>query len=150
MKLFLSFSALSAVVAFSFLPQSVQAHCQVPCGIFDDHARYHALLEDTVTIKKAMSKINASAGVTDAQSKNQSTRWILNKEKHADLIIKTISEYFLAQRVKPSMKDYKERLVKHHKVMLLAMKSKQSVDVSVADDLSAAIKELVAYYPGDH
>ncbi|MGD8467739.1 MAG: superoxide dismutase [Ni] [Desulfobacterales bacterium] len=40
----------------------------------------------------------------------------MNKEKHAQQIISTISDYFLTQRVKPSQKDYTERLLKHHRV----------------------------------
>ena len=35
-------------------PQASRAHCQIPCGIYDDHARVHAMLEDVTTIEKSL------------------------------------------------------------------------------------------------
>lgn len=127
--------------------QAANAHCQIPCGIFDDHARVEHMLEDVTTIYKSLDLIDELSDKTDAQSQNQLIRWVMNKEKHADNIITTISEYFLAQRVKSSQKDYQERLVKHHAVMIAAMKAKQNVDESYADTLRKAINELFEYYP---
>ena len=75
------------------------------------------------------------AGKSDAQSQNQLVRWVMNKEKHAEKIISTISDYFLTQRVKPSQKDYTERLIKHHTVIIAAMKAKQNADVKYAKTL---------------
>jgi nickel superoxide dismutase len=71
----------------------------------------------------------------------------MNKEKHAQNIITTISDYFLTQRVKPSQKDYTERLTRHHAVILSAMKAKQHADISHALDLKASIEALLVYYP---
>ena len=123
------------------------AHCQVPCGIYDDHARVEKMLEDVTTIEKAVKQINLLAGKTDAQSENQRVRWIINKEKHAQDIIDIISDYFLTQRVKPSQKDYQKRLIKHHAVILAAMKAKQNTDAKFAEKLRTAVKALEAYYP---
>ena len=78
------------------------AHCQVPCGIYGDHARVDALLEDATTVDKAMAQIRELAGKADAQSLNQATRWVLTKEEHAQRLQDTIAAYFLAQRVKPA------------------------------------------------
>ena len=128
-------------------PQSIHAHCQIPCGIYDDHARVAAMLEDSVTIEKSIKLINELAGKTDAQSQNQIVRWVMNKEKHAQNIIATISDYFLTQRVKPDQKDYSERLEKHHKVILDAMKAKQNSDMAIAASLKANIEALAVYYP---
>ena len=74
---------LTAAAAFMLLPQSTQAHCQVPCGIYDDAARVTAMLEDAATVKKAVKLIGELSGKTDAQSQNQIVRWVTNKEKHA-------------------------------------------------------------------
>lgn len=127
--------------------QSANAHCQVPCGIYDDHARVKSMLEDVVTIDKAITSIKDLSGKSDAQSNNQLVRWVVNKEKHADNIINTISNYFLTQRVNSSQKDYQERLVKHHAVIVSAMKVKQNVDPKLADQLTLDIMDLVTYYP---
>lgn len=129
------------------LPEPAESHCQVPCGIYDDHARVQSMLEDAATVEKAVKQIADLAGKSDGQSVNQSVRWVLNKESHAQNIIATISDYFLTQRVKSSQDDYTERLIKHHKVIVLAMKAKQNVDTEVVEKLKTAIKALLPYYP---
>ena len=142
-----SILALSLITTALIIPQQLTAHCQVPCGIYDDNARVKSMLEDVRTTAKAVKLINELASKTDAQSKNQVVRWVLNKEKHAQKIISTISDYFLTQRVKPSAKDYTERLVKHHTVIVAAMKVKQSTDIKSLEALHTAVDALTAYYP---
>jgi nickel superoxide dismutase len=133
---------------FSFsTPLSVHAHCQIPCGIYDDFARIESMLEDVETIQKSIQLIVELAEKNDAQSKNQLVRWVMNKEKHAQNIIDAISDYFLTQRVKPDQDDYAERLIKHHTVIVAAMKTKQHVDMENVDALKMSIKALVVYYP---
>ena len=63
------------------------------------------------------------------------------------MIIATISDYFLTQRVKASQEDYTERLVKHHTVIVAAMKAKQNADGKYAMELAKAIEALAPYYP---
>lgn len=143
---------MTAVVMVSLFAAVIQvsnlsAHCQIPCGIYDDHARIEAMLEDVQTVKKAVKQIQELASKSDAQSENQRVRWIMNKEKHAQYIIAIISDYFLTQRIKPSQKDYTERLIKHHAVILAAMKVKQNVDIKYINELETAVKALEKYYP---
>ena len=137
------------VVAGMMLVSAEQsrAHCQIPCGIYDDHARVQAMLEDAATVEKSIRLITELSGKSDPQSQNQLIRWVMNKEKHAQNIIATISDYFLTQRVKPSQKDYAERLARHHAVIVAAMKAKQHADISYAIDLKASIEVLLMYYP---
>jgi nickel superoxide dismutase len=126
---------------------SVQAHCQIPCGIYDDYARVQAMQEDAATAEKAVTMIKELSGKTDPQSQNQLVRWVMNKEQYADKIIGTISDYFLTQRVKPDQEDYLERLKRHHAVMLAAMRVKQSADSAQIKGLQEAIAALAPYYP---
>ncbi len=129
------------------------AHCEVPCGIYDDPARVAQLLEDATTIGKAVDEITALAGKTDVQSINQVVRWVNTKEAHATRIQETIAQYFLDQRVKPAARgsdgwnDYVNRLADHHAVMIAAMQAKQSVDRSRTAALRAAIEKVAVYYP---
>lgn len=132
--------------------------------------------QDAATIKKAMVQINALAGSHSAQDVNQwcvctdpprrraparpppgtdgrpprSTRWIMTKEDHCDKIIKTTSEYMLAQRVKSASfknkADYAEALIAHHGLLQAAMKAKQTVDVAHCDALDHAIEDVGAMY----
>ena len=140
------FFAVAALAAISIPHERADAHCQIPCGIYDDYARVESMLEDTRTVEKAVKMINKLAGKTGAQSQNQMVRWVTNKEKHAENIIETISSYFLTQRVKASMEDYTERLEKHHAVIVSAMKAKQNADMSYVKTLKADIKALAPYY----
>ena len=142
--LLIAFTVIGTSLA---LPNPAYAHCQIPCGIYDDYARVQSMLEDAATVEKSARLIAKLAGKSDAQSQNQLVRWVMNKENHAQKIISTISDYFLTQRVKPSQKDYAERLIKHHTVIIAAMKAKQNADVKYAKTLKESIKALSSYYP---
>ena len=132
--------------------QRADAHCQVPCGIYDDAARISAMMEDTATITKAMKQINELSDKHDALNINQSMRWINTKEHHASHIITTVSEYFLTQKVKvvesgaDGYQAYLENLADHHHVLKAAMKTKQTVDPANAVALQTSILKLGARY----
>jgi len=142
--LLITFTVVGSILV---LPQPAHSHCQIPCGIYDDHARVQTMLEDASTVAKSAKLIAELAGKSDAQSQNQLVRWVMNKEKHAQNIISTISDYFLTQRVKPSQKDYAERLKKHHAVIIAGMKAKQNADMKYAKNLKESIEALSSYYP---
>lgn len=148
--------SLTSLVLLALLPQLVAAHCQVPCGIYDDAARVTRMYEDAATIEKAMLQMEDLAGKTDAQSGNQFARWAATKENHASNIITIVAEYFLTQKVKPvaaddpGYADYLAKLADHHLVMKAAMKAKQKVAPEVVTQLRAAIEKLGAYYDLGH
>ena len=139
--------ALTLTVFILGLPKFSYAHCQIPCGIYNDYARVQSMLEDAATIETSIKLIIELSGKSDAQSQNQLVRWVMNKEKHAQNIISTISDYFLTQRVKPNQKDYAERLIKHHAVIISAMEAKQNTDMKYAKALKDSIAALSPYYP---
>lgn len=127
--------------------QGLSAHCQVPCGIYDDRHRIDGLLEDVVTIEKAINQLRVLSGVEGVPAEQQRVRWVLAKENHAEKIINTITDYFLTQRVQPKSKDYIERLKAHHAVILLSMKVKQEASSEIVGQLKGAIKQLETFYP---
>ena len=145
-----------ALTLLALLPRTGQAHCQVPCGIYDDAARVARMYEDAATIEKAMVQMKDLAGKTDAQSANQFTRWVVTKEAHASNIITTVAEYFLTQKVKPVAADaegydaYLAILADHHQVMVAAMKAKQNSDPEVVVKLRAALDRLGSHYDLEH
>jgi nickel superoxide dismutase len=132
--------------------RDAQAHCQVPCGIYDDAARIARLREDATTIGKAVTNIRQLAGSHDAQGQNQLVRWINTKEDHASHVIAVVSEYFLTQKVKPVAPDadgygaYLKKLADHHAVMVAAMKCKQNADPKKVHELEHAIDALAKHY----
>lgn len=148
----LTLALATTMVLWTAYVDPVGAHCQVPCGIYDDSARIARLHEDSATIAKAIGQINALAGKRDAQSLNQATRWISTKETHAAHIIEVVSEYFLTQKVKPvapgsdGYEKYLKTLADHHAVMVAAMRTKQKADSAAADALRQAIDALAVHY----
>ena len=145
-----------ALLLIVLAPQMAAAHCQVPCGIYDDAARVARMNEDAATIEKAMVQMQDLAGKTDVQSANQLTRWIITKETHASNIITTVAEYFLTQKVKPVAADaeghaaYLAKLEDHHLVMAAAMKAKQKSDPAVVAKLREALERLGSHYDLEH
>ena len=93
------------------------AHCEIPCGVYGDDARFAAIEEDLTTIEKSMTQIAALAGQSDAQSANQLARWVANKEEHANKIQHVVTQYFMTQRLKEveegdeAMAAYTDKLV---------------------------------------
>lgn len=141
--------------AMAFVPDLVLSHCQIPCGIYDDPARVASLYEDATTIEKSITEINALNDKTDVQSRNQLVRWVNNKEEHASKIITLMSEYFLAQRIKPVAPEddgyaaYLKELAEHHAVIVAAMQTKQHADAEYVTKLRAAIDKIAPYYTSE-
>ena len=137
---------LTAFALLIFSASNLSAHCQVPCGVYGDSARFSQMLEDHSTIAKAIGKISELTGKKDAQSANQLNRWVATKEEHASKIQKIIAEYFLTQRIKSSSNKYVALLKGAHSVMVAAMKCKQGVDAKSADTLKSAIEDFQSAY----
>ena len=123
------------------------AHCEVPCGIYDDEMRINMIGEHINTIEKAMSQ------VTDLQGKapvnyNQITRWTMTKEQHANELQKIVTQYFMTQRIPPGAKDYMKKMSLLHKMLVSAMKCKQTTDPVHTKDLSSLLKDFHHVYFG--
>ncbi len=104
-------------------PLLSSAHCQLPCGIYDDTTRFALLHEDIATIEKAIDKITALEA--SGKNSNQLVRWINTKERHAENIQEMASAYFLAQRIKFNCPEYDKKLAALHQIIVYAMKCKQ-------------------------
>jgi len=149
---FVAVAALS-VTAFFSAPETADAHCQVPCGIYDDNVRFVLMKEHAATIAKAATQITELAGKTDGQSAQQLARWVANKESHAQEIQQISLDYFLAQRLKPGAagddaadKKYRDQLAAVHQVIVLSMKCKQNADPALAVELTKAIEAFQKAY----
>lgn len=141
-------------IAFCLLaaPASLLAHCEIPCGVYGDDARFAALEEDLTTIEKAMVQIAALADQTDAQSANQLARWVATKEDHANKIQHVVAQYFMTQRLKEveegdeAMAAYTGKLVLLHKMLRGAMRCKQTVDLEQVEKMRALLHEFKHAY----
>jgi len=128
------------------------AHCQMPCGIYDDDARIAQMREDAVTIRKAMAEMRRQHAAGTLEGFNQAARWVTVKEAHAQSIQDIASAYFLTQRVKAAPAGesghatYLAQLQGFHAVLVTAMKCKQQVDPAACDALDAAIDAVAPWY----
>jgi nickel superoxide dismutase len=123
------------------------AHCEIPCGIYDDHLRIAMIAEDATTIEKAMKQIKELSEQKPVNY-NQLVRWVVNKEAHADKIQEVVYQYFLAQRIKPDADKYEEKLKLLHKLLVTAMQCKQTVDLSHVETLRTLLKSFETLYFG--
>jgi len=131
--------AVLALIAYT-LPAS--AHCQIPCGIYDDELRVQLIEEHIGTVEKSMTKIAEISGA-DPVDYNQLVRWVNNKEAHASEIQDIVTAYFMAQRIKPPkdhgdeavVNEYMHKLALLHAIQIHAMKAKQSTDLSEIETL---------------
>ena len=125
--------ALSALLVVGAAP-AASAHCQVPCGIYDDNNVIESMHTDYVTIEKAVKQIG-ELGKDAGANAHQLVRWINNKESHAQDIQEKVLNYFLAQRLKSDDPKYVEKLKLCHAVIVAAMKCKQSTDTANVEKL---------------
>lgn len=140
-------SKFLALFLFMFVLSGVKvyAHCEIPCGIYDDHMRIHMMEEHVTTIEKSMNEIlNLQKQVP--LNYNQIVRWVNNKDAHADKLREIVTQYFMDQRVKPATKeagkvydDYVNQLTLLHQIMVHAMLSKQTLDLTHIDELRSLI-----------
>jgi nickel superoxide dismutase len=141
---------LLVILAGGVTPQ-VYSHCQIPCGIYDDSARVKMINEHTMTIEKSMKQI-IELSETKADNNNQIVRWVLNKEQHADALAEIVTDYFLAQRIKPAeadspqYKNYIRQLTLLHQMLQTSMKCKQTTDLSHVEKLRTLLTDFSAAY----
>lgn len=141
------------IVAFTMvLGGQVFAHCQIPCGIYDDQTQFTLMLEDVTTIEKSMNQINA-LGKDKEPNYNQLVRWVDNKETHADKLSEIITSYFMAQRIKAVSKEsdagyakYIKEITLLHQMLVLTMKTKQTTDLENCSALRKLIAEFKTSY----
>jgi len=149
--------AAAAGFVLSISQPNVAAHCQVPCGIYDDPMRITMLREDATTIAKAVdSVVDLMDGAHSPAAMNQVVRWTTTKDEAATNIQRIVSDYFLTQRVKavpagqPGHEAYLDQLAKMHAVLVAAMKCKQTVDPAAVATLEAAIEAIAPMYVHEH
>ena len=126
------------------------AHCEIPCGIYDDEMRINLIAEHITKIEKSMQQVIALKEKTPVDY-NQITRWIMNKEHHANKLQEIVSQYFMTQRITPGTTDYMKKISTLHKMLVSAMKCKQTIDVSHVNTLNALLKDFHnIYFGGGH
>jgi len=139
---------LLAIFSFLFLfTINASAHCEIPCGIYDDEMRINMINEHIATIEKSMNQI-VKKEKEGHHNSNQLIRWVMNKERHADELQEIVTQYFMTQRIKLDSKDYEKKLGALHQMLIYSMKCKQTTDLSYAIKLKGLVKDFQALYFG--
>jgi nickel superoxide dismutase len=122
-------------------PETVSAHCDVPCGIYDPH-----LMQIGALTVIRMHQLIEGLQADGTAERNSFTRHVLVKEEHAELV-KREARVFWGDYFKP------EHLEKHkdlHDVVWAIMKQggkvKQTIDMAAAQDLLAQTHRLAEIF----
>lgn len=145
------------LLSFVFINQKSYAHCEIPCGIFNDELRIALLYEHFTTIEKAMTKITELSEGSDADYM-MIARWTMAKEEHAKKVQDIVDQYFLTQRVKPvdesdaaKFTKYQQMLTTLHHITVYAMKAKQTTDKKNVEKLRNSLAQFEdLYFEGKH
>ena len=135
-------------------PIRVMAHCELPCGIYNDKMRIDMIKEDISTIEKSMNQIVELSKATPLNY-NQIVRWVNNKEEHANKIQEVATQYFMFQRVTltddPALqKKNAEMLRLLHQLCVYAMKAKQTTDLGFVEKMKAVTEDFAKLYLGEN
>lgn len=130
-------SKLLQVISFfcltlSSAPIELNAHCQMPCGIYHDDMVFDFIDQYVETMYKAVSVMNQSKFET-VREKNEFVRWVIEKEKESNDIANIITEFFLQQKIKPGEQDTAKRLESAHKLLALLVAIKQNADTKIVE-----------------
>ena len=153
-KLFLPLFVFSII---GFTAQKTFAHCEIPCGIYNDELRIALLYEHFTTIEKAMNKITELSNAPD-KDYMMIARWTMAKEEHAKKVQEIVDQYFLTQRVKPvdesdaeKFTKYQKQLTALHHITVYAMKTKQTTDQKYVEHLRKSLAQFEdLYFEGEH
>lgn len=144
--------ALLTCVALNFGVGNALAHCQIPCGIYNDEMRFTMMLENVTTVEKSMTEITA-LNKMDKPDMNKLVRWVDNKDTHADKLAEIITYYFMSQRVKPVSQENKADYQKYvnqiallHQMLVATMKTKQTTELKYCRELRRLIAEFKTSY----
>jgi len=144
--------AATLLVSAVMLGSLAYSHCQIPCGIYDDEARFSEMAENITTIEKAMKEI-VTLSADSKPNMNQVVRWVNNKDLHADELSEVVTYYFMAQRIKlPPAGDtkaynaYVGKLTLLHEMLVYSMKAKQTTDLANVDKLRTTLEKFHKAY----
>lgn len=108
----------------------LNAHCQMPCGIYHDDMVYDQIDQYVETMHKAISELGMIK-FDNLHDQNQFVRWIMQKEKMSNETADLILTYFLQQKIKPGESDTAEKLESAHKLLFLIVAIKQDADLKM-------------------
>ena len=126
-------------------PETVHAHCDIPCGIYDPHLAQIAALT-CIRMNQLINELEAPTldAPADARKKflNSYSRYVATKEEHAELVKREVriiwGDYFKPEH----LEKHKDLHATVWNIMKLGSKVRQNVDLQAAQDLLAEVQKF--------
>jgi nickel superoxide dismutase len=123
-------------------PESVSAHCDIPCGIYDPHAAQVAAL----TVIRMNQLIEGLDSSNQAAYAHAVARHVKVKEEHADICKRELDilwhDYFKPEH----LEKYPDLHTKFWNAAKQAGKARQSLDMQAAQDLLSAVNDIAEIF----
>jgi nickel superoxide dismutase len=126
--------------------ESVDAHCDIPCGIYDPHHAQIGALTVIRMVDLIDQHVKEHDKIETAEFFNSMARYITIKEEHAELVKHEIRVIW-GDFIKESHTEQFPQL--HglvHKIMALGSKARQTVDRETALHLLDAVNEFAEIF----
>ncbi len=122
--------------------ETAYAHCDIPCGIYDPHAAQvaaHTIIRMTKLIGDAKEEEGEEGR---KEFIHGMTRYVTVKEEHAEILKREVAviwgDYFKEEH----LKDFPNLHETVWKILKLASKTKQGIDLKSAEELLAKVQEF--------
>jgi len=125
-----------------FKPETVYAHCDIPCGVYDSYLiQYHAL--SVLRMTDLINQLDKNAPDYD----HKYSRFTATKEEQAEKC-KHETRIIFGDYFKPDIhgEHFKKASEVNHKIMLLGSKTRQTVDVNTANELVTATNDFAEIF----
>ena len=130
-------------------PAVAEAHCDIPCGIYDPHYAQIAAL----TVVRMNQLIEALEAPADPKNKadqakyhNSLSRYVLVKEEHAEIVKREVriiwGDYFKPEHAE----KYADLHATVWSIMKLGGKNKQEANAQAAGELLAAVQKFAEMF----
>lgn len=128
-----------------FTIETAEAHCDVPCGIYDTAPALISALT-VVRMVDLMTELQAVGSADDLEYQNKMARCIQQKEGHAELVKHEVriiwGDYFKA----PQFEKYPQTHELVHSIMMQGSKCRQSASRDEAVKLVALVNDFAEIF----
>lgn len=125
--------------------EEAQAHCDIPCGIYDPHLAQVAALT-VIRMIDLMNTLYKDHTDHDLEFKNSLSRYIAVKEEHAELCKHEIRVIW-GDYIKPAhVEKYPQLHELAHKIMQLGSKCRQTANRETALELLIAVNQFAEIF----
>src|SRR4051812_34767501 len=121
---------------------TADAHCDVPCGVYDPSAAQVAA-KTVMTLTKKIIDLAVPTGPNDVRAyENTVTRMVMVKEQHAQICKQEILILWTDYFKPPHLEMYPDLHTIFWNTAKLVSYCKQNVDVAKSEELQAAVQKI--------